>query len=248
MNDLLSNKTALITGSSRGIGRAIAIELAKHGAFVGINYLKSKEKAIEALKTIQENGGKGILLQADVSQEMQVKKMIETLVKERKEIDIIVNNAGIYYRSSFEEIDSKRWDEVMNVNLKGCYNVCKYAIPYMKEGGKIIFISSQLAFKGSSHGASYAASKAGVLGLMKSLALELASRKINVNAIAPGTIDTDIIAGYTKKQREERIKAIPLKRLGKPEDVAYACLFLASHLSDYITGETIHVNGGLYLH
>jgi len=248
MNDLLSKKTALVTGASRGIGKAIAIELAEHGAFVGINYLKSKEKAMEALKTIEENGGKGILLRADVSKEMDVKKMIETLVKERKEIDIIVNNAGIYYRSSFEEINSERWDEVINVNLKGCYNVCKYAIPYLKEGGKIIFISSQLAFKGSSHGADYATSKAGILGLMKSLALELAPRKINVNAIAPGTIDTDIIAHYTKKQREERIEAIPLKRLGKPEDIAHVCLFLASPLSDYITGETIHVNGGLYIH
>ena len=248
MNDLLSKKTALVTGASRGIGKAIAIELAEHGAFVGINYLKSKEKAMEALKTIEENGGKGILLRADVSKEIDVKKMIETLVKERKEIDIIVNNAGIYYRSSFEEINSERWDEVINVNLKGCYNVCKYAIPYLKEGGKIIFISSQLAFKGSSHGADYATSKAGILGLMKSLALELAPRKINVNAIAPGTIDTDIIAHYTKKQREERIEAIPLKRLGKPEDIAHVCLFLASPLSDYITGETIHVNGGLYIH
>ena len=248
MNELLKGKTALVTGSSRGIGRAITIEFAKHGAFVGVNYFKRKEKAIDVLKVVRENGGDGILLQADVSKETQVKKMVEILVKERRGIDIIVNNAGIYYRGYFKKIDSERWDEIMNVNLKGCYNVCKYAIPYLKEGGKIIFISSQLAFKGSSHGADYAASKAGILGLMRSLALELAPRKINVNAIAPGTIDTDIIASYTKKQREERTKTIPLKRLGKPEDVANACLFLASPLSDYITGETIHVNGGLYIH
>ena len=117
----------------------------------------------------------------------------------------------------------------------------------MKEGGKIIFISSQLAFRGSSHGADYTASKAGMLGLMRSLALELAARKINVNAIAPGTIDTDIIAGYSREQRMRRIEEIPLKRLGTPEDIANACLFLASNLADYITGEVILVTGGLYI-
>jgi len=118
----------------------------------------------------------------------------------------------------------------------------------MKPGGKIIFISSQLAFKGSSHGADYASSKAGILGLMRSLALELASKKINVNAVAPGTIDTDIIANYSKELRKQRIQEIPLKRLGTPKDVANTCLFLASNLSDYITGETINVNGALYIH
>ena len=123
-----------------------------------------------------------------------------------------------------------------------------HSIPHMKKGGRIIFISSQLAFKGSSHGADYAASKAGILGLMRSLALELADKKINVNAVAPGTIDTDIIASYTEKQRREREMQIPLKRIGSPEDIANACLFLASSLSGYITGETIHVNGGLYIH
>lgn len=248
MNELLSDRTALVTGASRGIGRAIAVELAEHGAFVGINYVKSKDKARDVLEEIQKRGGNGLLLQANVSQEIQVRKMIDALVKEREGIDIIVNNAGIYYRSAFGDITSERWNEVINVNLKGCYAVCKYAIPYLKEEGKIVFISSQLAFKGSSHGVDYATSKAGMLGLMKSLALELTPQKINVNAIAPGTIDTDIIAHYTKKQREKRIDAIPLKRLGKPEDVAHVCLFLVSPLSDYITGETIHVNGGLYLH
>ena len=151
-------------------------------------------------------------------------------------------------RNMFEDISPEVWDRVMAINLTGCYNLCKEAIPNMKPMSRIIFISSQLAFKGTEHGADYATSKAGILGLMKSLALELAKKKILVNAVAPGTIDTDIIAGYTKKMREERIKEIPLGRLGVPEDIANACLFLASDMSSYITGETINVNGGLYIH
>ena len=135
----------------------------------------------------------------------------------------------------------------METNLKACFNMCKNALPFMKEGGKIIFISSQLALKGSSHGADYAASKAGMLGFMRSLALELAKRKINVNAVAPRTIDTDLIANYTEEQRKKRIEEIPMKRLGLPEDVANVCLFLASDLANYVTGEVILVTGGLYI-
>ncbi|MCD6146656.1 MAG: SDR family oxidoreductase [Thermoplasmata archaeon] len=244
---LLEGKTALVTGASRGIGRAIAIKFAEHGAFVGINYFKSREKAEKVLDEVKKYSD-GMILKADVSDDMEVKKMVEIFVEKAEKIDILVNNAGIYRRSLFLHIKPEQWDEIMNVNLKGCYNVCRHSIPYMKEGGKIVFMSSQLAFKGSTHGADYAASKAGILGFMRSLALELADRKINVNAVAPGTIDTDIIASYTPEQREKRAMEVPLKRIGMPEDVANACLFLASGLSDYITGETIHVNGGLYIH
>jgi len=243
---LLEGKTALVTGASRGIGRAIAIKFAEHGAFVGINYFKSREKAEKVLDEVKKYSD-GMILKADVSDDMEVKKMVEIFVEKAEKIDILVNNAGIYRRSLFLHIKPEQWDKIMNVNLKGCYNVCRHSIPYMKEGGKIVFMSSQLAFKGSTHGADYAASKAGVLGFMRSLALELADRKINVNAVAPGTIDTDIIASYTPEQREKRAMEVPLKRIGMPEDVANACLFLASGLSDYITGETIHVNGGLYI-
>jgi len=244
---LLEGKTALVTGASRGIGRAIAIKFAEHGAFVGINYFKSREKAEKVLDEVKKYSD-GMILKADVSDDMEVKKMVEIFVEKAEKIDILVNNAGIYRRSLFLHIKPEQWDEIMNVNLKGCYNVCRHSIPYMKEGGRIVFMSSQLAFKGSTHGADYAASKAGILGFMRSLALELADRKINVNAVAPGTIDTDIIASYTPEQREKRAMEVPLKRIGMPEDVANACLFLASGLSDYITGETIHVNGGLYIH
>ncbi|MEF8847875.1 MAG: 3-oxoacyl-ACP reductase family protein [Candidatus Thermoplasmatota archaeon] len=245
---MLKDKTAFITGASRGIGRGIALKFAENNAFIGINYLSNKKAAKKTLKEIKNKGSDGILLKGDVSDTKDVKENVKKIVEKQGKIDILVNNAGIYQRHPFEKIQNKTWKRIVNVNLNGSYNLCKYVLPHMKKGGKIIFISSQLAFKGSSHGADYSASKAGQLGLMRSLALELADKKINVNAIAPGTIDTDIIADYTQKQRQQRKKQIPLKRLGKPEDIANTCLFLASNLSDYITGETINVNGGLYIH
>lgn len=243
---LLEGKKAIITGASRGIGRGIAIKFAEHGAFVGINYFRSKEKAEETLKEVKRYSD-GILLHGNVGKFDEAGKIVREFVDVAGRIDILVNNAGIYKRNKFEEISEQQWDETMETNLKSCYNMCIHSLKHMKEGGKIIFISSQLAFRGSSHGADYAASKAGMLGLMRSLALELAARKINVNAIAPGTIDTDIIAGYSREQRMRRIEEIPLKRLGTPEDIANACLFLASNLADYITGEVILVTGGLYI-
>lgn len=243
---MLKGKKALITGASRGIGRAIAIKFAKNGAIVGINYFKSENEARKVLELVNEHS-KGVLLKGDVGSYKEAKKIVEDFIKFAGGIDILVNNAGIYERKNFEELSEEQWDETLRINLKGSFNICKHAIPYMKEGGKIIFISSQLALKGSSHGADYAASKAGLLGLMKSLAIELASRKINVNAIAPGTIDTDIIAGYSMKERMEREKQIPLGRIGKPEDVANVALFLASDLANYVTGEVILVTGGLYI-
>ncbi|MCD6222727.1 MAG: SDR family oxidoreductase [Thermoplasmata archaeon] len=243
---MLKGKKALITGASRGIGRAIAIKFAKNGAIVGINYFKSENEARKVLELVNEHS-KGVLLKGDVGSYKEAKKIVEDFVKFAGGIDILVNNAGIYERKNFEELSEEQWDETLRINLKGSFNICKHALPYMHEGGKIIFISSQLALKGSSHGADYAASKAGLLGLMKSLAIELASRKINVNAIAPGTIDTDIIAGYSMKERMEREKQIPLGRIGKPEDVANVALFLASDLANYVTGEIILVTGGLYI-
>jgi 3-oxoacyl-[acyl-carrier protein] reductase len=245
---MLKGKAALITGASRGIGRAIAKVFAENGAFVGINYQKNEIKAEEVLKQIKDNGGNGILLKGDVSNPKDVESMVNTFVKKTDHLDILVNNAGIYNRSFFEKISYDAWNKVISINLTSCFNLCKQALPYMKPGSKIIFISSQLAFRGSLHGADYASSKAGMLGLMRSLALELASKKINVNSVAPGTIDTDIIANYTDEMRQQRIKEIPLKRFGTPDDIANTCLFLASDLSDYITGETINVNGGLYIH
>jgi 3-oxoacyl-[acyl-carrier protein] reductase len=245
---MLKGKTALITGASRGIGKEIAIKFAENGAYVGINYISNEKGAKETLKIVQSKGGDGLILKGDVSIPKDVENIVKTVLDKTGQIDILVNNAGIYNRSYFEDLSFEKWNKVISINLTGCFNLCKQVIPHMKEGSKIIFISSQLAFKGSTHGADYAASKAGILGLMRSLALELADKKINVNAVAPGTIDTDIIANYTEEMRQERAREIPLKRLGTPEDVAKTCLFLASDLSDYITAETINVNGGLYIH
>lgn len=245
---MLKGKTALVTGASRGIGRAVAIKLAKNGAFVGINYVSNDEEAKKTLRQIKEIKGEGILLKGDISKKEKVDILINKIVEKRNKIDILVNNAGIYKRHKFEEIYPEEWTRLLNVNLTSCYYLCKKTIPYMEPKSKIIFISSQLAFKGSSHGADYSTSKAGMLGLMRSLSLELAEKKINVNAIAPGTIDTDIISNYTEEMRKKRIKQIPLNRIGLPEDIADGCLFLASDMSDYITGETININGGLYIH
>lgn len=245
---MLKGRTALVTGASRGIGKEIAIKFAENGSFVGINYVSNEKGAEETLRDIQSKDGDGVILKGDVSNPKDVEKIVKTLLNKTGQIDILVNNAGIYNRSYFEDVSFEKWNEVLSINLTGCFNICKDVIPHMKKGSKIIFISSQLAFKGSSHGADYATSKAGILGLMRSLSLELASKKINVNAVAPGTIDTDIIANYTEEMRRKRAEEIPLKRLGTPEDIANTCLFLASDLSDYITGETINVNGGLYIH
>lgn len=245
---ILKGKTALITGSSRGIGRGIAIKFAENNAFVGINYISNDESAEETLNIVKEKGGNGILLKGDVSNLKDVEKIVKTLVDKRGKIDILVNNAGIYFRNNFKNLKPEIWNKVISVNLNGSYNMCKKVLPFMKKNSSIIFISSQLAFRGSSHGSDYATSKAGQLGLMRSLALELSNKKIRVNAVAPGTIDTDIISNYTKEQKQSRINEIPLKRLGTPEDIANACLYLSSNMSDYITGETINVNGGLYIH
>ncbi|MCD6512436.1 MAG: 3-oxoacyl-ACP reductase FabG [Thermoplasmata archaeon] len=243
---MLEGKKAIITGASRGIGRAIAIKFAENGAFVGINYIRNREKAEEVLEEVRKYG-EGILLEGNVSDYNDARKIVEKFVEVAGRIDILVNNAGIYERKKFYELDESSWDKTIKNNLKSCYIMSKLCLDYMSEGSKIIFISSQLALKGSSHGADYAASKAGILGLMRSLAIELAPLKINVNAVAPGTIDTDLIASYSEEDRKKREKEIPLGRIGSPEDIANACLFLASSMSDYVTGETLNVNGGLYI-
>jgi len=241
---MLKGKRAIITGASRGLGKATAILFAKNGAKAGINYLKSEEEAKKVFKEVKKFS-EGILLKGDVSDFKEAKRLVEKFVKKFGGVDILVNNAGIYKIKKFDNLSEEEWDETIKFNLKSSFNMCKCCLPYMKKG-KIIFISSQLALRGSSHGAHYAASKSALLGLMRSLAIEFAP-DINVNAIAPGIIDTDIIASYSEEEKRHRVNEIPLKRIGLPEDVANVCLFLASNLSDYITGETINVNGGLYI-
>jgi len=245
---MLRGKTALITGASRGIGKAIAQQFANHGCYVGINYNTHEKEAEETLQSLKNTDKSGMLLQGDISRKEDVRNIVENLVAKRDRIDILVHNAGIYFRHQFKDITSEEWSKILNVNLHATYELTKETLPFIPKNGRIIFISSQLAFKGTSHGADYATSKAGLLGLMRSLSLELANDNILVNAVAPGTIDTDIIANYTKEQREQRIDEIPLHRLGSPQEVADVCVFLASDLARYITGETVNVNGGLYIH
>ena len=242
---LLKKKTALVTGASRGIGKAIALQLSEQGAAVGINYHKNMQQAQHTQQLLKN---KGILLQADVSKKEQVESMIHSLIDHYDHLDILVHNAGIYQRGTVDTLTFEQWKKILAVNLDSCFHLVHTALPHMKKGGSIIFISSQLAFKGTPHGADYATSKAGMLGFMRSLALELAPQNIRVNAVAPGTIDTDLIAAYSEEKRKQRASEIPLGRLGTPEDVASVCVFLASDHASYITGETIHVNGGLYIH
>jgi len=244
---LLKNKTALVTGASRGIGSAIAKTLAAHGAYVGINFNRSKAAAEKTLAAVKREGD-GMLLSTDIAVEDEVEAMIEMFVASANHIDILVNNAGIYERSAFQELTSKQWNHILGVNLDGAYYVTRHALPHITDKGRIIFISSQLGFKGSAHGTDYATSKAGMLGIMRSLARELGPRSITANAVAPGTVETDMIASFSQLRKAERISCIPLGRLGVPQDVANVCLFLASPWADYITGETINVNGGLYIH
>jgi 3-oxoacyl-[acyl-carrier protein] reductase len=245
---MLKGKTALITGASRGIGRAIAEEFADHDCYVGINYVSHDKEAKDTLLSLKNGSKSGMILKADISNKNDVVQMVSDFTELRDSIDILVLNAGIYHRHDFKDISLKEWNHLINVNLNSAYIVTKEVLPFMSKNGRIILISSQLAFKGTNHGADYATSKAGLLGLMRSLSLELAQDNILVNAIAPGTIDTDIIANYSKQQRQSRMNEIPLHRLGKPNDIANVALFLASDLASYITGETINVNGGLYIH
>lgn len=245
---MLKGKTALITGASRGIGRAIADVFADHDCYVGINYVSHDKEAKQTLQSLKNGNKSGMLLKADISNKNDIIQIVSDLTKVRDSIDILVLNAGIYHRHGFKDISLKEWNRLINVNLNSAYIVTKEVLPFMPQDGRIIVISSQLAFKGTHHGADYATSKAGLIGLMRSLSLELAQNNILVNAIAPGTIDTDIIANYSEQQRQSRMNEIPLHRLGKPNDIANVALFLASDLASYITGETINVNGGLYIH
>ena len=245
---MLKGKTALITGASRGIGRAIADVFADHDCYVGINYVSHDKEAKQTLQSLKNGNNSGMLLKADISNKNDIIQIVSDLTKVRDSIDILVLNAGIYHRHGFKDISLKEWNRLINVNLNSAYIVTKEVLPFMPQDGRIIVISSQLAFKGTNHGADYATSKAGLIGLMRSLSLELAQDNILVNAIAPGTIDTDIIANYSEQQRQSRMNEIPLHRLGKPNDIANVALFLASDLASYITGETINVNGGLYIH
>jgi 3-oxoacyl-[acyl-carrier protein] reductase len=242
----LLGKVALVTGASRGIGRGIALALASEGCDVIVNFNGSKDKALSVVKAIKAMGRKTIAVQADVSNEAQVQAMHVKVSKEMGPIDILVNNAGIHQHLKFWVLSKKDWDKVLGVDLSGPFLVTKTFIEDMKskKAGRVINISSIIGLIGTDHEIHYAASKAGLLGVTKSMALELAPYGITVNTVAPGWIDTDMTADFKGAQAEALLKKIPLRAVGRPEDIAKAVVFLASKDADWMTGETIHVNGG----
>ena len=247
MSKRLQGKIALVTGASRGIGRAIAKLFAEEGAKVVINYSRSEKEAASLAEEIKQQGGEALLVKADVSQAQEVKEMIKKVADEFGRIDILVNNAGILIQSPFLESTEEMWDTMMAVNLKGSYLCAKEVAPLMlkQKSGKIINISSVsgLAQKSALGNVPYAASKAGVIGLTRSLAVNLGPT-INVNAICPGLVETDMSASLPPERRRIPVEEAPLQRIGRPEEIASAALFLASEESDFITGEAITVSGG----
>lgn len=244
---MLKNKIALITGAGRGIGRAIAIALAKEGAEVVINYNGSEERAKEVKQTIEENGGKASMYKCNVSDFVACEAMIKDIVKEYGHLDILVNNAGITKDGLIMKMKEEDFDSVLNVNLKGTFNTIRHSARQMlkQRSGKIINISSVSGILGNVGQANYAASKAGVIGLTKTMARELGSRGITVNAIAPGFVETEMTGVLSEEIRENACKQIILGRFGKPEDIANIAVFLASDKADYITGQVISVDGGM---
>lgn len=244
---MLENKIALITGASRGIGRAIAITLAGYGAMVVVNYNGSKEKAEEVVEEIEKKGGKAIAYQADVADFLAVQNMFADLVKQFGRVDILVNNAGITRDNLIIKMSESDFDQVIDTNLKGVFNCLKQASKLMlkQKQGRILNISSISGVIGNAGQVNYSASKAGVVGMTKSLAKELGSRGITVNAIAPGYINTDMTSVLKDDLKEKVMEAIPLKRLGEVEDIAETAAFLVSDKAAYITGQTIQIDGGL---
>ena len=244
---MLENKVALVTGAGRGIGRAIAIALAKEGAEVVVNYNGSEERAKEVKQTIEENGGKASIYKCNVSDFEACEAMIKDIVKEHGRLDILVNNAGITKDGLIMKMKEEDFDSVLNVNLKGTFNTIRHSARQMlrQKSGKIINISSVSGILGNAGQANYAASKAGVIGLTKTMARELGSRGITVNAIAPGFVDTEMTGVLSEEIRENACRQIILGRFGKPEDIANVAVFLASDKADYITGQVISVDGGM---
>jgi len=244
---MLTGKNAIVTGASRGIGKEIALLLAARGAFVIVNYCGSRDCAEDVVRTIQENGGNAAAYQCDVADYKAAEAMIKELTAEYKHIDILVNNAGITKDNLIMKMSEEDFDKVIEINLKGTFNTIRHLTRQMlkQKSGKIINISSVSGVLGNAGQANYAASKAGVIGLTKTMARELASRRINVNAIAPGYIETDMTDVLSEKQKVEMTEQIPFKRFGQAREIAEAAAFLASDQANYITGQVINVDGGM---
>ncbi len=244
----LFGKNAVITGGSRGIGKAIALKFAEAGCNIMINYNINKSAADETLDALRKFGKKAVTFDGDISKPEIAKEMVDKAALIFEKIDILVNNAGIWEKGNIGEMEYEQWQRIITTNLDSVFNCCNSAVPYMKKqkSGKIINISSRSARKGEEGSSAYVASKAGLIGFTRSIALEVAKDNICVNCIAPAWVESDMTKDYiySNNMEDEILKSIPLGRIGQPEDVANVALFLASTLSDYLTGETIFLSGG----
>ncbi|MBD3858165.1 3-oxoacyl-[acyl-carrier-protein] reductase [Bacillus sp. 28A-2] len=246
---MLTNKTAVVTGASRGIGRSIAIDLAKNGANVVVNYSGNEAKANEVVDEIKALGQQAFAVKADVSNAEDVQALMKQAIDTFGSIDILVNNAGITKDNLLMRMKENEWDDVININLKGVFNCTKAVTRQMmkQRSGRIINVASVVGVCGNPGQANYVAAKAGVIGLTKTTAKELASRHITVNAVAPGFISTDMTDKLDDNVQTEMLKQIPLARFGAPEDISNVVVFLASEGAGYITGQTIQVDGGMVM-
>ena len=243
------NKTVLVTGGSRGIGKEIALKFAKQGYDVIINYVSDKTDTEELKKELEANGGKALIIKADVTNPEQIENLVKKAIETFEKIDVLVNNAGITKDNLLMRMSEEEFDKVIEVNLKGTYLMTKAVTKYMmkKRQGSIINLSSVVGVTGNAGQCNYAASKAGIIGLTKSVAKELASRNIRANAIAPGFIATDMTDVLSDEIKETIQNQIPLKRMGNAKEVAELAYFLGSEQSSYITGQVIHVDGGMVM-
>lgn len=246
---MVKGKNVLVTGASRGIGRTIALDFAKQGANVAVNYAGNEKKAEEVVEEIKGYGVKAFSIQADVSNESSVKAMMKEVISQFGGLDVLVNNAGVTKDNLLMRMKEEDFDEVIDINLKGVFLCTKAATRQMmkQRAGRIINVASIVGVSGNAGQANYTAAKAGVIGLTKTTAKELASRNILVNAVAPGFIATDMTDELSEEQKEAMLSMIPLERLGNPEDVARVVCFLASEGANYITGQTIHIDGGMVM-
>ncbi|HBI92351.1 MAG: 3-oxoacyl-[acyl-carrier-protein] reductase [Terrisporobacter othiniensis] len=244
---MLQGKCAVITGASRGIGREIAIKYAKEGANIVLNYRNSETEALQLKEELDKLGSDTLIVKANVSNFEEAEKLIKEAKEVFGRVDILVNNAGITKDNLIMRMKEEDFDSVIDVNLKGAFNCLKAVTPIMirQKSGKIINMSSVVGVIGNAGQVNYCASKAGLIGMTKSLAREIGGKNINVNAIAPGFIDTDMTKVLSEDQKKNIMSQVPLKRLGQAEDIANLALFLASNQSDYITGQVIHVDGGM---
>ncbi len=245
----LDGKTAIVTGGSLGIGNAISLKLAEYGANVAMNYRKHKDEADATIAKIEKLGRQGLAVQADVSNFQDAEKMVNEVKSKFGRIDILVNNAGINWDGVIWKMTEEQWDKVLDINLKGYFNYIRSVSPIFREqqSGKIINVTSINGIRGKFGQSNYSASKAGIIGLTKAIARELGKYSVNVNAVAPGLIETEMMKDIPENVRAAALQEIVLNRLGQPEEVANVVAFLCSDLARHITGEVIKVDGGQYI-